>query len=120
MPSQPARKRPAGRNIYLLGTPVATRVSDRIGNLPRATKTLAVRVAADMVGGPRKLRDALRARSADVAAWLSGRVEPPREVFLRVIEMILDDLDAGAPRLASRRRPRKGAVVLRKIFRRLR
>lgn len=88
--------------------------------MPRKTKTLAVRIAADMLGGPRKLRTALRARSADVAAWISGRVEPPREVFLHAVELILDELDAGAPRLAARRRARKSAVVLRRVFQRLR
>ena len=79
-----------------------------------------MRIAADMLGGPRKLRIALRARSADVATWISGRVEPPRDVFLHAVEIILDELDAGAPRLAARRRARKSAVVLRKVFQRLR
>jgi hypothetical protein len=61
----------------------------------RDAKTLAVRTAADLLGGPRKLRDRLRVPSADVAAWMAGREEPPTEVFLRVVELILDELEAG-------------------------
>ena len=63
--------------------------------MARNAKVLAVRTAADLLGGPRKLRDRLRVRSADVAAWMAGREEPPTEVFLRVVELILDELDAG-------------------------
>jgi hypothetical protein len=57
-----------------------------------------------MLGGPRRLRDFLAAPTADVVAWLAGREEPPQAVFLKAIELILDDLDAGGERLARLRR----------------
>jgi hypothetical protein len=28
-----------------------------------------------------------------MAAWLAGTEEPPAEVFLRALELVLDDLD---------------------------
>jgi hypothetical protein len=52
-------------------------------------------MAAKRLGGPRKLRDFLRAPSAEVVAWLAGVEEPPAAVFLRALELILDDLDSG-------------------------
>ena len=53
----------------------------------------AVRLAARMLGGPARLRDALRASSADIADWMAGTKEPPQEVLLRVMDLILDRLD---------------------------
>jgi hypothetical protein len=46
-----------------------------------------------MAGGPRKLRDRLGSSSADIASWLAGQHEPPDSVFLRCLEIILDELD---------------------------
>jgi hypothetical protein len=53
----------------------------------------ALRLAARLVGGPAKLRDALGVSSAEVADWLAGTQEPPREILLRAVDLILDDLD---------------------------
>lgn len=59
------------------------------------TKTKVLRLAADRLGGPRKLRDYLGASSADVAAWIAGVQEPPTDVMLRALAAILNDLDKG-------------------------
>lgn len=61
--------------------------------MARSAKNEAVKVAAEIVGGPAKLRDRLQASSADMAAWLAGTKEPPQDVFLRVVEIILDELE---------------------------
>ena len=53
----------------------------------------ALRLAARLLGGPAKLRDALGVSSADVADWLAGTREAPREVLFRALDIILDDLD---------------------------
>ena len=58
-----------------------------------SVKIRALRLAARLLGGPAKLRDALNASSADVADWLAGTREPPEEVLLRAMDLILDDLD---------------------------
>jgi hypothetical protein len=47
------------------------------------------------------LRDFLQAPSADVIAWLSGTEEPPHEVFLRVLDLILDELDLQEKKLGK-------------------
>lgn len=61
--------------------------------MPDSVKVRALRLAARMLGGPAKLRDALKAPSADVADWLAGTREPPQEVLLKAMDLILDDLD---------------------------
>lgn len=59
---------------------------------------MTLRVAAELLGGPRQLRIFLRAPAADVAAWLAGTQEPPDSAFLRALELVLDDLDTGGRR----------------------
>jgi hypothetical protein len=68
-----------------------------------SVKTKTLQVAARKIGGPRKLRDYLRAPSADVVSWLAGVTEPPAPVFLRALELILDDLDSSANRPETKR-----------------
>jgi len=55
-------------------------------------------MAAIALGGPRRLRDRLGVASSEIAASLNGTAEPPREIFLRALEIILDDLEQGPPR----------------------
>lgn len=64
-----------------------------------SVKLRTLRLAARMLGGPAKLRAALKASSAEVAEWLAGQREPPMPAVLKAVDLILDDLDAGAPRL---------------------
>lgn len=56
-------------------------------------KAQAVRRAAALVGGPRRLRDRLGVSSAEIAAWLAGHEDPPEAVFLSIVEIILDAAD---------------------------
>jgi hypothetical protein len=60
-------------------------------------------MAAHRIGGPRNLRDHLRASSADIVAWLAGIEEPPTEVFLRALDLILNDLDRRASHSSKER-----------------
>ena len=53
-----------------------------------------LKLAADRMGGARKLRDRLGASSVEMAGWISGMHEPPDAVFLRTLELLLDHLDA--------------------------
>jgi hypothetical protein len=53
-----------------------------------------LRTAARMQGGPARLAEALQAPRADIADWLAGTREPPDDVVLRALALILDELDA--------------------------
>lgn len=76
----------------------------------------ALRKAIELAGGRRALAERLGAKAADLEKWLSGRSELPREVFLRVVELIIDELtpegdaaepgDPPAPRSSSAWSPR--------------
>jgi hypothetical protein len=58
-----------------------------------SVRTRVLRAAAALSGGPRKLRDLLQVRSSEMMAWLSGAEEPPRNVFLRAVHLVLDELE---------------------------
>jgi len=69
-----------------------------------SVKAKTLQMAAKRLGGPRKLRDYLHAPSAEFVSWLSGVEEPPTPVFLRALELILDDLDGPANQAGKKRR----------------
>jgi len=57
-------------------------------------RSRTLRVAASLLGGPRRLAQVLDARPSEVLAWLSGTAKPPEAVFLKALDLILSDLDA--------------------------
>jgi hypothetical protein len=60
----------------------------------REVRTLAVRRAARILGGTRPLRAYLNVSALVVGLWISGAATPPTEVFLKVVDLIVEkDLD---------------------------
>ncbi|HYR35913.1 MAG TPA: hypothetical protein VEQ87_16600 [Burkholderiales bacterium] len=60
----------------------------------------AVRKAAELLGGREKLSRTLQVPLAEVEKWIADKGKPPREVFLRVVDLIIDDTgiaDASGP-----------------------
>jgi hypothetical protein len=61
----------------------------------------AVRKAAELVGGRARLARMLQVPADEIEKWISEERKPPREIFLRVVDIIIDDSglapDAGAP-----------------------
>lgn len=51
----------------------------------------AVRKAAEMVGGREELARTLQVAPADVEKWILGEKKPPRELFLRVVDLLIED-----------------------------
>lgn len=47
--------------------------------------------AAELVGGRDKLARLLRVPLSEIDKWMAGDAKPPREVFLRVVDLILDE-----------------------------
>jgi len=58
-------------------------------------KRTTLQLASSAVGGARKLRDVLDVPTADIMAWLNGDAEPPEDVFLKALEIVLDAIDEG-------------------------
>ena len=51
----------------------------------------AVRKAAELVGGREKLARALQVPLAEIEKWIADKGKPPREIFLRIVDLILDE-----------------------------
>ena len=47
--------------------------------------------AADLVGGRKKLARTLRAPMKDLEAWIADEAKPPLNVFLRAVDLIIDE-----------------------------
>jgi hypothetical protein len=47
--------------------------------------------AAELVGGRDQLARVLRVPKAELENWIAGEAKPAREVFLRVVDLILDE-----------------------------
>jgi hypothetical protein len=50
--------------------------------------------AADLVGGRKKLARHLRVPLAELESWMSGSQVPPIGVFLKAVDLVLDETDA--------------------------
>ena len=68
--------------------------------LAKSVKTKTLQAAAALLGGPRKLRDALNAPSERVVSWLAGE-EPPEDIFLKALDIVLESIDQHEKRFAS-------------------
>jgi hypothetical protein len=51
----------------------------------------AVQKAADLLGGRERLAKVLRVPISEIESWIADRTRPPRELFLRVVDIVLDE-----------------------------
>jgi hypothetical protein len=51
--------------------------------------------AAELLGGRKKLAQRLGLKVTDLEKWTAGGEETPRDVFLRVVDLLLDELTPG-------------------------
>jgi hypothetical protein len=54
----------------------------------------AIQKAAELLGGRERLAKVLFVPVAEIEKWIADKARPPREVFLRVVDIVLDE---GAP-----------------------
>ena len=62
-----------------------------IGRVNASVYIRALQRAAELVGGRDKLGRVLRVPLSELDKWIAGEAKPPREVFLRVVDLILDE-----------------------------
>ena len=55
----------------------------------------ALMKAAELIGGRAELARVLQIPVAEVERWIAGDSKPPREIFLRVVDIILDETSSG-------------------------
>jgi hypothetical protein len=51
----------------------------------------ALQKAADLLGGRDRLAKVLLVPLAEIERWIADKGRPPREVFLRVVDIVLDE-----------------------------
>jgi hypothetical protein len=51
----------------------------------------AVQKAADLLGGRDRLAKVLLVPVTEIEKWIADEARPPREVFLRVVDIVLDE-----------------------------
>jgi hypothetical protein len=51
----------------------------------------ALQKAAELLGGRDKLSKILQVPAADIDKWIADQAKPPREIFLRIVDLILDE-----------------------------
>lgn len=56
----------------------------------------ALAKAAELLGGRAQLAKMLQVALADVERWLADEAKPPRDVFLRIVDIILDETSASS------------------------
>jgi|1185.fasta_scaffold01040_3 hypothetical protein len=54
----------------------------------------ALAKAAELLGGRRELARVLQVPVAQIENWIADDGKPPREIFLRVVDIILDETSA--------------------------
>lgn len=64
--------------------------------MPASVYSRALQKAAELLGGRDQLSRALQVPKAAIDQWIAGEGKPPREVFLRVVDLILDESAPGA------------------------
>ena len=52
--------------------------------------------AAELLGGRAELARMLQVPGAEIDRWIADEEKPPREMFLRVVDIILDETSAAA------------------------
>ena len=58
---------------------------------PASVYSRAVRKAAEMLGGRAQLARTLQVPHDEIEKWILGEKKPPRELFLRVVDLIIED-----------------------------
>jgi hypothetical protein len=51
----------------------------------------AIQKAADLLGGRDRLAKVLLVPVSEIEKWIADKARPPREVFLRVVDIVLDE-----------------------------
>jgi hypothetical protein len=52
----------------------------------------ALQKAVELVGGRKRLAERLGVKAAEIENWTAGREAIPREIFLRVVDLIIDEI----------------------------
>jgi hypothetical protein len=57
-----------------------------------SVQSRALRKAAELLGGQKKLAERLGVSVADIEKWSADKGAVPREIFLRVVDLLIDEI----------------------------
>ena len=81
--------------------------------MPTSVYSRTLRKAAETAGGQKKLAQLLRVPLADLEKWIADKDEPPMSVFLRAVDLVLDETSSsGASEPGDPPAPRDCATPL--------
>jgi hypothetical protein len=67
--------------------------------MPASVYSRTLQKATELAGGQKKLARLLRVPQADLELWIADKDEPPMAIFLRAVDLVLDE--TGAPAAGS-------------------
>jgi hypothetical protein len=81
--------------------------------MPTSVYSRTLQKAAEGAGGPKKLARVLRVPLADLEKWIADKDEPPIAVFLKAVDLVLDETNSpGAGEPADPPAPRDCAALI--------
>jgi hypothetical protein len=76
----------------------------------------ALQKAAELVGGREQLSRRLQVPLADVETWIADKSKPSREVFLRIVDVLLDESSAAGEAGERETAPERDAAGARRYL----
>jgi hypothetical protein len=67
--------------------------------MPASVYSRTLQKASELSGGQKKLARLLRVPQSDLENWIADKDEPPMAIFLRAVDLVLDE--TGAPAAGS-------------------
>ena len=76
-------------------------VLQRIRQVTASVYSRAIRKAAELLGGRERLAKVLVVPVPELDRWIADEARPPRDIFLRVVDIVLDEGAANGTSEAS-------------------
>ena len=81
--------------------------------MPTSVYSRTLQKAAESAGGQKKLAHVLRVPLAELEKWIADKDEPPMAVFLKAVDMVLDETTpSGASEPGDPPAPRDCATLI--------
>lgn len=80
--------------------------------MPASVYARTLHKAAEAVGGQKRLARLLRVPLAELEKWIADKDEPPTAVFLKAVDMVLDQTSPGGSEPGEPPAPRDCATLI--------
>ena len=80
--------------------------------MPTSVYSRTLQKAAEAAGGHKKLARILRVPLIDLEKWIADKDEPPMAVFLKAVDLVLDESSPGGSEPGDPPAPRDCATLI--------